>query len=357
MDESALETRRGEAPLARRYCENPFTMVSIHNDGDVFLCCPSWIGFHSIGNVFRDAPRDLFNSAEAVRIRAGILDGSFDRCDHEVCPRLAAGDLPLRRPGDETRTVLPRGPLGVKLAHDDTCNLSCPSCRAGLLVAGRERQAALDRIFHEFILPLMADARILGFGGDGDPFASRHYRNILRATAARSPLRIVLQTNAQLCDERAWDDCALGDRVDQVQVSIDAAEPKTYAIVRRGGNFDRLTKNLGFLSRQRAERRIKEFQLAFVVQALNFREMPSFVRLGKELGADRVIFMDIDHWDRAMTDDQFRDARICSEDHPLRPELSKILRDPILSDPIVDFGNLSKLPELRRADRRAGRLL
>ena len=35
-------------------------------------------------------------------------------------------------------------------------------------VAGRERQAALDRIFHEFILPLMADAQILGFGGDGE---------------------------------------------------------------------------------------------------------------------------------------------------------------------------------------------
>ena len=59
-------------------------------------------------------------------------------------------------------------------------------------------------------------------------------------------MRINLHTNAVLCDERAWDDCSLHGRVDEVDVSIDAARPETYAIVRRGGNFERLLKNLNF---------------------------------------------------------------------------------------------------------------
>ena len=60
-------------------------------------------------------------------------------------------------------------------------------------------------------------------------------------------------------------------------VSVDAARQDTYEVVRRGGSFDRLCRNLDFLGGLRAERRIDLLRLDFVVQALNFREMPEFV--------------------------------------------------------------------------------
>jgi uncharacterized Fe-S cluster-containing radical SAM superfamily enzyme len=43
-----------------------------------------------------------------------------------------------------------------------------------------------------------------------------------------------LHTNGVLLDARAWDDCRLERRVDRMEVSIDAADPLTYGIVRRG---------------------------------------------------------------------------------------------------------------------------
>jgi wyosine [tRNA(Phe)-imidazoG37] synthetase (radical SAM superfamily) len=329
--------------LLGSYCSFPFNYAEIHRGGDVFLCCPTWSGSRSIGNIFSDTPTKLWNSIQAQKIRSGIINGSFSECEHHICP-IMASQLRPRTDADETRTKLPHGPQHVKLCHDDTCNLSCPSCRTGMIVAGREQQAQLDRMLHEFIIPFLADARVLDLSGDGDPFASRHYRMVLKETAQNLPhLRINLHTNAVLCDERSWDDCALSGRVDTVMVSIDAATPATYSVVRRGGDFDRLLQNLDFLSVQRTQNKIKRLWLAFVVQQLNFREMPAFVRMGKALGVDRIHFSNIQHWSRAMTEVQFKDAQVCREDHLLHSELSRVLIDPIFRDPIVDLGNVHKL--------------
>src|SRR5262249_21498203 len=149
------------------------------------------------------------------------------------------------------------------------------------------------RMVHEFIVPFLVDTKWLFLSGDGDPFASRHYRDVLCETAGNVSLRIKLHTNAVLCDERAWADCRLHGRVDHVQVSIDAARPETYAIVRRGGDFARLRRNLEFIARMHADGEVRGFVLAFVVQALNFREIPEFVRLGQSLGVDQVYFSNV----------------------------------------------------------------
>jgi MoaA/NifB/PqqE/SkfB family radical SAM enzyme len=337
--------------LGHLFCVLPFSYAEIHPNGKVYMCCPRYSGLRAIGNVFTDAPDKIWNSARAQRIRAGIHDGSFRLCDHTECPGIAGRQMPLRTDvlasaefGAAVRAravVLPAGPSTVKLCHDESCNLSCPSCRRHLIVAEKARQARLDRMVNEFILPFLADTRLLVLSGDGDPFASKHYRDVLKATKHDRPrLRIGLHTNGVLCDERAWDDCLLEDRVDTVEVSIDAADPFTYALVRRGGDFARLRRNLGFLARQRRAGQIKELQLSFVVQAANFREMPAFVALGKEFGVDRIRFALIRHWWRGFSLSQYPRARVWSAKHPLFDEFLAVLRDPLLDDPIVLAGDV-----------------
>jgi pyruvate-formate lyase-activating enzyme len=347
--------------LGQFFCELPFSYAEIHRTGQVYLCCPGYSGRRAIGNVFKDAPDAIWNSYRAQRIRAGIHDGSFRLCDHRKCPAIAGRSLTPRAAarasaefGPAVRAcavVLPKGPSTVKLCHDESCNLSCPSCRRGLIVADKARQAQLDRMLNEFILPFLADTRLLVLSGDGDPFASKHYRDVLKATGRDRPqLRIGLHTNGVLCDERAWDDCLLDDRVDTVEVSIDAADPLTYALVRRGGDFARLRRNLAFLARQRRAGRIKGLQLSFVVQAANFREMPAFVALGKELGVDRIRFALIRHWWRGFSLGEYPQARIWSGRHPQFREFLAVLRDPLLLDPVVWPGDVaSYLAEARGA--------
>jgi len=337
--------------LSRFFCELPFSYAEIHPTGKVYLCCPRYSGERPIGNVFADAPEAIWNSYRAQAIRAGIHDASFRLCHHTECPALAGRDLDSRQHLLESpemgsilaakTTALPKGPRTVKLCHDESCNLSCPSCRRHMIVAGKARQAKLDRMVNDFIVPFLKDTRLLVLSGDGDPFASKHYRDVLKATKRNLPaMRIGLHTNGVLCDERAWADCQLEGRVDTVEVSIDAADPGTYAIVRRGGDFARLLRNLDFLAKRRAAGAIREFQLSFVVQAANFREMPAFVAMGKRLGVDRVRFALIRHWWRGMLPTKFPRARVWGESHPDHDAFLAVLRDPLIVDPVVWAGDL-----------------
>src|SRR6185295_18867756 len=90
-------------------------------------------------------------------------------------------------------------------------------------------------------------------------FASHHFRHLItKLDAPRfSKLRLRLQTNGLLLDEEAWTDLRLDGRVDSIWISIDAAHADTYERLRRGGSFERLLRNLDFVSRLRRERRFR----------------------------------------------------------------------------------------------------
>jgi wyosine [tRNA(Phe)-imidazoG37] synthetase (radical SAM superfamily) len=353
------------APLSQRFCSFPFSLAEIHNNGNVHVCCPGWVRGGPIGNIFRDQPDKLWNSLAAQQMRKQILDGSFSGCRSDVCQFIRSKTLPLRK--DMTgptadiiatdRTELATGPETVKLAHDDSCNLSCPSCRTHMIVANAERQAVLDRMLHEFILPFLKDAKTLCLSGDGDPFASRHYRAIMRETARTNPsLRISLHTNAVLCDERAWVDCSLSGRVDWVEVSVDAARPETYSLVRRGGDFERLLRNLEFLSKLRTSGQISTLALNLIVQRANFREMPEFVDLAVRFNVDQVNFSSIQQWGRAMNEAEFAESQVWRHGHPEYREFVAVLRDPRLQHKIVNMGTVGPQPISQRG-RELGRRL
>jgi len=191
----------------------------------------------------------------------------------------------------------------------------------------------------------LENAKILVMSSDGDPFASNHYRDIMRLTYEQLPnLKLGLCTNAVLLDDRAWIDCHLEGRVVNVQISIDAARKETYDYVRRGGNFDRLMRNLQFLSKKRhSSTAFAALDLLFVVQACNFREMTDFVELGETVGADSVQFMLIDHWGRAMEANLYKHAKIWDTSHPENEEFLKILTSDILRRPIVKLGNVEAI--------------
>lgn len=99
-----------------------------------------------------------------------------------------------------------------------------------------------------------------------------------------------LHTNAQLFDQRAWEELDLGGRVRIVHISIDAADSDTYSILRRGGSFERLLKNLEFIKRLRESEEIKNLSISMVVQRINYRQLPAFALLGKAHAADAVSF-------------------------------------------------------------------
>lgn len=337
-----------EAYLQSHICPKPFMTMETSDRGHAHFCCPDWLPT-PFGDLGADLPRQ-WSGRVAKKIRASILDGSYKYCSRLYCGEISNRRL-VHRDSPQGRDIIADFanppeiaplPKRIVLSHDRSCNLSCPSCRTDLILAGKTKQAKLDALFDKSVLPLMSEVTSLYVTSSGDPFGSNHFRKtIKRVNSGDFPrLKIDLHTNGQLFDERAWKDLALAGRVNYVHISIDAAAPDTYAVLRRGGTFDRLLKNLAFIKTLREAGEIAPLEFSMVVQARNFREMPAFVRLGEEFGADIVSFQMIRNWG-TFSEAEFEAEFIGSRSHPLHQELAEILQTPELLRPIARVGNIA----------------
>ena len=352
----ALAARTGQAvhadeDLSGLFCPRPFEDFEVRSNGEVYTCCASWLPV-PIGDYREQAPDAIWNSPAAREVRRSILDGDFRYCSRLLCPLIVDRRLPRREEVtnprhkeiiEQRRTYVPWRPRRVLMSQDRTCNLSCPSCRTSVFTARKDEQDRLNALFDKTILPLLADARRVKMCGSGDPLASGHFRHVLKRLDRRDHprLEVELQTNGLLLDRRAWRELGLEGLVDSIWVSIDAATPETYAVVRRGGELGRLLDNLAYLSELRGRGRLRLLRLDFVVQGRNYREMPAAVEIGRAFGCDIVHFQVVRNWG-TFGPAEFARAFIASPDHPEYEDFIAVLRHPNLGLPLVDLGELRR---------------
>lgn len=352
-----------EAYLAESFCDTPWRRMEIYEGGNAALCCFGWVPL-SAGDPRKQSLNDIWNSEFAVAIRRSILDGSFRFCSKIHCQHIAGRSLPRRVGLSATGAKVPppegskgwidvnavdfperlsRGPKTVRLCYEKSCNLACPQCRNDFFVTKREEQERMDREYLPFMLQAARDAEVFGLDGAGETFVSRHCRHLLSLIKRDEfpRLKFWFVSNGQLLNERAFREFDLYGRVGEIQISVDAARPETYQIVRRGGNFERLLANLAFLDELRSTRGEKfRFELCFVVSSLNFREMQEFVRLGRKFHVDSILFSIIRNWGH-LSLEEFEKLNIANPSHPDHQELLKVLDSPELSDPIVQCGSMA----------------
>jgi hypothetical protein len=280
------------------FCSMPFRFIEVCGwcppKGDVFICCPNWLRV-SIGNILQcHSFEEIWNGEKARGIRRSILDGSFEYCEHSMCPCLQTISRPVERIGDirdeeliaiieNHMTVLPYGPREIRCSYDKSCNLSCPSCRTEVIIERAHEQQIRE-------------------------IQNRLQNELVRTT----------------------------------EISIDAASSATYSVNRRGGSFERLLKNLEFISELRKNGPLNKVTISMVVQRNNFKEMPDFVNLGKRFDFDLVSFSRLMNWG-TFSEEEFTSRAIHLTSHPDHQELLEILRNKVLHEPIVYLGNLTDL--------------
>jgi len=152
--------------------------------------------------------------AIATELRNSIIDGSYRYCSRQHCGHIANRMLVERDEEEAVKIIgaheagkldeLIAHPRQLILSHDQSCNLTCPSCRTGYIIAKSEEQARLEAVMENTILPLLKHAQYVNVTGSGDPFGSKHFRRLLkRLDKDEYPqLKIDLHTNGQLFDER-----------------------------------------------------------------------------------------------------------------------------------------------------------
>jgi pyruvate-formate lyase-activating enzyme len=323
-------------------CSNPFTRIESASQNRLMFCCPAWLPA-AAGSLDDDTVESVWNSSAAQDIRASIHDGSYRYCSRMHCPKLSENDLEptskisspdLRDAWQSKATILSPKINRIALAHDRSCNISCPSCRTKLIIANKAETSRLDQLAEKSLLPLILASNRVSITGSGDPFSSKHYRNIIRRLTALQPGPIIdLQTNGLLL-ARSWDALGLEGRVGTVLLSIDAATKETYEIIRRGGIFEELKENLAFLSALRKRGGVSHVRLDFITQALNFREMPEAADMMRAYGFDKIKFQMLRSWGTWSTE-EFKKQHVGHPGHPEYAELQKVMLDPRLNQPDV----------------------
>ena len=308
--------------------------------GNIYSCCSIGVPF---GNLFYDGElSEIYNSMYARIVKLSSLNHSYCLCNkYKWCPCFnRAIDKKLSiKPIKSLKKIIDY-PLCITLAFDRTCNLYCKSCRNKKYITSSIDFEKMKLITSKLLKSKYLDnVEKLVVAGSGEAFYSSHYRKLLDANLKRNSIQLL--SNGILFNEENWNWIKNKYRNISVGISVDAVTTETYSKLRCGGNFEVLMKNLKMLSKLRKESKIQAFNLNFVVQRDNFREMPDFVRLAKTLNVDCVEFQRMTMFN-VFLKKRVQQCCLIIDDKYLDYELWKVLQDPIFKDPIVDLSGLNR---------------
>lgn len=340
-----------------RFCPHPFENFEIYKDGSVFPCNCTQVPF-PIGNAHTQTKEEIWQSPQARAIRTSILDGSFRYCSPMTCWQRF--NLPKKSEQPERFAQLEKigvegaqMPKHLNLSYDLSCNLSCPSCRNGTIMATADERSKLDRVRDNIVLPLLAEkaAETVYITGSGDAFGSPHFRGILKEICdpKYGHVQITLGTNGQLITPRLWEEFTpLHSRFQDITISIDGANPDTYERLRRGSTWEKLLRTMGVLSTARRAGLIRRVMVNMVVQQQNFLEMRPMIELCKGWAVDGIRFYRIRQWGNVIPGD-FMSSDVANPLHRRHHELLAELAHPLFTDPIVDHYDMYALILLAQA--------
>lgn len=296
----------GPKHLSEYFCPIPFEQLYYYNYS-ASICSPTWTHEVSVGNPHDvSSIEELWNSERAQQVRASILSGDFTYCNEKICWRMLEGRL-LKRSEitnpkyraiiNQKKTVIEGGPEFLNVGYNIACNLHCRMCREE--VHAEPEEGCVERSQRQLKSYDFRNLKRLILPGAGEFFLSPDHISMLEHIDEYHMPNleaIWIYTNGLLYSDEKWDKIKnLAKRYKvKVFISMDAATPETYSLIRHG-NFELLLKNVKRLIEKRDAGEITEIWLPFCVQRLNFREMTDFVELAHSLGADWVHFEKLFH--------------------------------------------------------------
>ena len=271
------------------FCTLPFSRISIDDDGNIWpACCPDWVDF-PLGNVFKQSWEEIWYGEAATKFRASMYDGSLKYCDRNWCNNISDAEKGIKNlhvmPHEERPLEWDRQPpIHVNMNYDETCNLSCPSCRVDVI---HLKGKALNKVkfIQEYVAnQILPTAQSIALTGVGDPFMSKVFRNFLFNFDSKKYPRlkyIHFHTNGQLFDERTYNKMpGIHHLRLSADISIDASTPDVYSRIRRLGNWEKLMENLSFIKNLDS---MGFLGISMVVQQDNYKQMLPFIELGETL--------------------------------------------------------------------------
>ena len=292
--------------LKNYVCHHPFTYVDVQFKTQ-WLCCADWAPVNIRGHYNHPDETEKsiltnWHSDLANDVRSAVLDGSYSKCNHTVCPSLTELKNTQHNYTDETIQLhgmtfirkdkvkdyfdiedendvsnFKKPPKNLMMGFDRSCNLKCPSCRTDVIPnpeTDSNEYNILQNIMYDIETNLGSGLQKMLITGSGDPVYSKIYRDFLiNFDKDKYPKlhTIHLITNGVLLDEKMWKSFKANPVIRVLEISLDAGNKETYEnTVRLNGDWDKLLSNIEYLLKQKT---IYVFYFSMVVSEYNYKEM------------------------------------------------------------------------------------
>ena len=188
--------------------------------------------------------------------------------------------------GDDRGVVADQEPVCLYLETTNRCNLLCVTCPRTF----EELEPPADMSWHLFTRIVDQFPRIarVVLHGVGEPMMVKALPRMVRYLKDRGTY-VLFNTNGTLLTERKGREL-IAAGLDELRVSLDAAEPRAFLAVRGKDMFDRIVRNVrAFTALQRAEgieRPLVSLWLTGLKETID--QLPEFVRLARRIGVSEV---------------------------------------------------------------------
>ena len=331
-----------------KFCKHPFHTIQIQNTGEVYCCCCYWTNFYSFGNIFEKSFDEIWNGEKAKEFRKQFIENNYKYCNLEVCDPYLQEFEP-----DYTADY----PKKVEFSYDRRCNVRCIFCRNEKNKEeeeyNRQKEKRIEENFDRIFTPIIEKAEVVELNSAGELFASKHSIEIVKKIIKINPnIEFNIISNGILFTKENIDTIGLRKHLNTVIISMHASTEKTYNKLVEHGNFKALMENIKYLSKLKKEGSLQNLQLNFVVTAINYKEMKSFVKLAKKLNA-KAFF--INYHRQIDSDELMQKLDISLPTHQKYNSLVKLLKHPIFKEECCVLNDYLK--ELKPNDKKLTNIL
>lgn len=186
-------------------------------------------------------------------------------------------------------------PSVLQIGLSNRCNFHCVYCPDHFVGSPVDRQHLSGDALKD-LLAYIPSLEIAAFHGVSEFFVEPNFFDIVERCASAG-VQLSLNTNGSVLTPRHLD--ALGSYPARLGVnfSVDATTAEVFRRI-RGFDFDRVLRNIClYLERFRQRTRATWCSLSFVIMKSNVHQMAAFVRMGRMLGVNSIVFYRMHEYD------------------------------------------------------------
>jgi MoaA/NifB/PqqE/SkfB family radical SAM enzyme len=177
-------------------------------------------------------------------------------------------------------------PLCLYLEVTNRCNLLCETCSRTF--EALEPPADMSMELFRSIVDQAVGLKRAVLHGVGEPMLVRHLPDMVRYLKERG-VYVLFNTNGTLLREKRFVEL-IEAGLDELRVSLDAADAATYAVVRGKPFFDRIVRDVSRLTEYQRQAGLTHPRVSLWLTGLKetVEQLPDFVRLAARMGVREV---------------------------------------------------------------------